>query len=335
MLKKIVTWKGFPFWFFHLPTVPYIVFLIFKARSFFFYGSCNPIAKSWAGGQRTSKRKILQHINPRYLPQTKVLSGTSTRAEVENAVADMNFPLILKPDRGERGTGVEKVHDLKQLQKILPGYEGEVLLQECLTYPYEYGVLYYRIPGSEKGKITSLSVKALPSVTGDGKKTLAELVSEVKKFRRYRDLYHRLAGERWRQVPEKGEQVVLDYVAQQIRGTQFLDVRHLITPEVEALFDRICGDIPGFYLGRFDLMAAGPDSLTHGNDLKILELNGTASMPIHIFDPKVSTFEAYREMYRQWRLIYEISVLNHKNGVPYTRLSDAVRYLGVRFSRKI
>jgi hypothetical protein len=48
-----------------------------------------------------------------------------------------------------------------------------------------------------------------------------------------------------------------------------------------------------------------------------VELNGAASEPTHIYDPKHSLFFAWKELARHITYMYEISVANNKNGIPY------------------
>ena len=52
-------------------------------------------------------------------------------------------------------------------------------------------------------------------------------------------------------------------------------------------------------------------------NFSIVELNGAASEPTHIYDPKHSLFFAWHELAKHITFMYEISVLNHNNGVPY------------------
>ena len=42
----------------------------------------------------------------------------------------------------------------------------------------------------------------------------------------------------------------------------------------------------------------------------MIELNGVASEATHIYDPAVSVWEAYRVLFRQWALAFEIGRKN-------------------------
>jgi hypothetical protein len=334
MLKKFVTWKGFPFWVFHLPIVPYIIYLALRSRSLLFFTACNPIIHHNHSGQRPSKNFILSHLDPKYLPKNITVERGQLIDEVSRQLseADLDYPLVAKPDRGERGVGVVKVECAEELAAYLRETTENVLIQEWIDWPIEMGVLYCRYPNQERGRVTSLSTKRLPTVIGDGQSTAWELAQRDRTMRRYLKRIRGLHGEELDRVLAKGESFILDYVGQQTRGTQFLDASIHNTDAVAEHFDRICKPIPEFYCGRFDLKVASPEDLVTGEHLKVLEINGTASMPIHIFDPEIDTFTAYREMYRHWRNIYEISKQNRSAGAATMSFRDALSFCKVRFS---
>jgi hypothetical protein len=52
--------------------------------------------------------------------------------------------------------------------------------------------------------------------------------------------------------------------------------------------------------------------------LFVVELNGAASEPTHIYDPS-TLFFAWKELARHITYMYEISVANNRNGVPYLK----------------
>jgi len=75
--------------------------------------------------------------------------------------------------------------------------------------------------------------------------------------------------------------------------------------------------IPGFYFGRLDVMYNTIEELECGENFSVVELNGAASEPTHIYDPKHSLFFAWKELARHITYMYEIGVINNKNGTPY------------------
>jgi len=85
---------------------------------------------------------------------------------------NIRFPIILKPDRGERGWQVEKIRSEEELSRYLAKGVDQLLLQEFIPHRLEYGIMYARLPGRRKGRITSLVIEEQLSVTGDGTSTI-------------------------------------------------------------------------------------------------------------------------------------------------------------------
>ena len=281
MLKKLFTYPKLPVFVFHLPTVPYVAWLCLKARSLFFYTACNPITP-FGGGKRTGKDEILSHVDPAFLPkQLKVASGTSSEV-IQNRMIEtgLSFPVVAKPVHGLRGFGVVKLEDAADLRAHFEKAEVDMLVQEWMDHPIEMGVLYVRYPGEEQGFLFSLSIKEMPAVTGDGTHTIEELAAEHGRQRLFLDHYRALHGEAMDRVLAEGETFVLDFIGQQGRGMWPRDARHLIDPGVEATFERVFGTIPGFFYGRADVKVRSLEDLETGKDIKILEINTTASIPI-------------------------------------------------------
>lgn len=101
------------------------------------------------------------------------------------------------------------------------------------------------------------------------------------------------------------------------RGAKFIDGSHWITPKLEETINKMCLQIPGFYFGRLDVMYNTIEELESGEHFSVVELNGAASEPTHIYDPKHSLFFAWKELARHITYMYEISVVNNKKGTPY------------------
>jgi hypothetical protein len=58
-----------------------------------------------------------------------------------------------------------------------------------------------------------------------------------------------------------------------------------------------------------------------GRNFKIVELNGVTSEATHIYDPRNSLVEAYRVLFQQWRIAFEIGAQNRLHGVRPTSMS--------------
>jgi hypothetical protein len=98
------------------------------------------------------------------------------------------------------------------------------------------------------------------------------------------------------------------------QGAIFLDGSDLITPALTARIDAIARQIDGFYIGRFDIRYRDPRAFMAGEDLAIVELNGVTSEATHIYDPSLSLWNAYRTLFEQWRLVFEVGAANLRRG---------------------
>ena len=59
-----------------------------------------------------------------------------------------------------------------------------------------------------------------------------------------------------------------------------------------------------------------------GKNIKVIELNGVSSEATYIYDPQYSLFSAYRILFRQWRIAFEISEKNRDAGAQPIRVRD-------------
>lgn len=309
MLKAFFSSVKFPFWFFHLPILPYYLYLSCKARSLTFFANANP-SMHMGGFMNTPKSDYYKKLDPALVPKFIFISPPVLTADILELMKrkKIDFPVILKPNAGERGKGVVKINDPVALALKLNRLRYDCILQEYIDYPLEFGVLYYRFPDENKKGISSIALKELPYVVGDGISSIKILLKEKKgNFR----IGH-IPSET---IPAKGEPVFLDYVAHRNKGTIFKNYNHINRPELVDVFDRISKQLEGFYLGRFDIKVPSTEDLMAGKNIKILEVNGVNSQPIHIFDPNISFIKKYRDLARHWKLIYQISRQNTKKGL--------------------
>ncbi len=178
----------------------------------------------------------------------------------------------------------------------------------------EAGVFYVRDPKTEKGQITSLTLKYTPYVVGDGVRTLAELVASDPRAGGLIRLYEERNARHWGKVIPEGRPHRLVFSASHCRGAVFRDGGHLITRQLAGALDRIFDDIPGFYYGRLDLKFRDVDSLRAGRDLQIVEINGASSESIHIWDRKTGFFDAVKTLLQQYRTLFTLGLENKRRG---------------------
>ncbi len=134
-------------------------------------------------------------------------------------------------------------------------------------------------------------------------------------------------------VPASGERIRLVEVGNHCRGTVFRDGRSLVTAELLDRVEVIARSFPGFFFGRFDVRVPSREDFRAGRGLRILEINGVTSEATHIYEPGSSLFAAYRTLFAQWRLAFEIGAENAARGAHVTRLRELLHLLAERRHR--
>jgi hypothetical protein len=329
-LKRWFRWEFWPSYLFYPPVVAYIVYLAIRFRSWTLFTAANPAIPA-GGFVGESKHQILVHLKNAspWLPcSTLLASGMPTQriSEAEEFMRQhgLQFPVVLKPDAGQRGAGVAIVRSLEQLREYLTHSSFPVIVQEYVPGE-EYGVFYYRYPGDAHGRIFSVTEKRMPVLLGDGKRTVKELIVADDRAACMSDFYLRKNVDRSEQVPAPGEKVQLVEIGTHCRGAIFLDGVDMITPALEQVIDRIAQSFDGFFFGRFDIRVPSRQDLIEGRNMKIVELNGVTSEATHIYDPMLSLFDAYGVLFEQWRIAFEIGDLNRARGVRATSARALLR----------
>jgi hypothetical protein len=328
--KRLSRWEFWPPYLFYPPVAAYIAYLGIKFGNWTLFTAANPgIPASGFVGE--SKHQILESVKhvAAWLPHSTLLtSGTTTQrlADAQDFMRchGLELPVVVKPDVGQRGSGVSIIRSFAQLQEYLTRAPYPVILQEYVP-GQEYGVFYYRNPGDPRGRIFSVTEKRMPTLIGDGKRTLEELILADERAVCMADFYMRKNSEWIREVPAMGARVQLVEIGTHCRGAIFVDGSDTITPELEEAIDKIASSFEGFHFGRFDIRVPSRQDFMAGRELKVIELNGVTSEATHIYDPKMSLGDAYRVLFQQWRIAFEIGHLNHQRGVPVTPVRELLR----------
>jgi hypothetical protein len=210
--------------------------------------------------------------------------------------------------------------------------EGGIILQEYIDLPVELSIMCYSYPQSDRKAVTSICKKEFLHVTGDGKQTIAQLIDlhprailQKQKLSKRMDLNF---------VPEHGRQVLLEAIGNHCRGTKFLNANHWITPDLEESMLAVLAKMPGICYGRFDLRTSSIEDLRAGRNFQIMEFNGVGSEPAHIYDPSYPVLQAYRDLWKHWRILFEIAREQKANGVTSTPFRKGLESLRAYFSYK-
>ncbi len=283
-----------------------------------------------------SKSAILKLLPPEVVPQWILVDTSWPFEAVLEALerAAISFPLIAKPDVGERGFLVKKIEHPEALQWHLNAWPVPFILQEFLTYPAEASVLFHRVPGNNgRFGITSICLKEFMSVRGDGVSTVRELMGndmrsalQIHRFDlEFPDLLHH--------TPVASELLLLEPIGNHARGTKFLNGNHLINEQLLAAFEPICRKLDGVCYGRFDLKFQDVAALSRG-EFKTMELNGVLGEPAHIYDPSYGMWRAYRDLWQHWRLLFHLHREQKRLGIHPTPTLEAWRFVRGYFRYK-
>jgi hypothetical protein len=318
LFHKITNWEYWPFQILYIPIYFLWGYYSIRARSIFFFNASNPKIKN-GGFIMESKKEIYDLIPKKYYPKTILIKQNTDLKNIVDSIVEnrIYFPLIAKPDIGLRGSGVKKINTVAELNTYAEKANFDFLIQDLIPFKKEFGIFYVRHPLDEKGKITGIVSKEFLIVTGDGTSTIEDLICKTPRFQLQLEVLKEEYGDQLQRVLPKDEVLNLVPFGNHCRGAKFLDGSNLITPKLTATIDEIAQQIPEFYFGRFDIMYNNFEELERGENFQIVELNGAGSEPTHIYDPKHSVWFAWKELARHITFMYEISVENHKNGVPY------------------
>jgi hypothetical protein len=294
-------WPG---WLFYAPVVAFWVYNAIRYRSITLPALANPRIN--AGGIcGESKNDILDLAGPVAREWIADYAGMTTSghwdgkdlelARTAMARAGLTFPLVVKPDISCNGVGVRIAHDGAGLAAYLAAYpRGTALqLQALIEHEGEAGIFYIRHPGEARGRITSVTLKYPPTVTGDGTATVRALIAADARLHAVSALLLPRLGARADQVPRAGETVRLVFVGNHCRGSTFRDGRDIVTPALAARIDEIARDMKALHFTRIDLRYESLERLRAGEGFKIIEFNGSGSEATHIWDPQTSIREAY------------------------------------------
>lgn len=331
-LKRLTDWTHWPFLLFYAPLTLAWVQYYLRSRSLWFFTSANPIL-AFGGFEGESKSEQYRQLPAHLLPRSLFIPPTMPFAEVLQQVrrCGLAYPFIVKPDVGMKGILFRKIETEEQLQIYHRHMPADYIIQEFLAQALEVSVFYYRKPGLENGRITALISKELLALTGNGTATVAALVRQHPDGQRLLPTLQKKYGEKLEQVLPAGETFFASHIANLYNGARFKNLAHDIDANLTAVFDAISRKAR-FYYGRYDIKCRCVDDLKRGTGFYILEFNGAGSVPNHVFTGSYTLLQAYKEILRHWRLLYEASTINHKMG--YRRWSFRKGYNFLRASKQ-
>lgn len=274
-----------------------------------------------------SKFDTHQAFDERYFLPTRLLPDDLSKTEkasfIKRFAAQHGYPLLLKPNVGCVGKGIVKLHRSDEIKAILPSLIGDYIVQKFTPFNTEYGVFYARSKGT--AQITGINRKHFPVVTGNGYDNLASLAKNHYRHNEHWQAflhYHDL-----QRIPAAGEKIQLSFIGSHTLGCKFTDDSHLITPQLEAAVFAIFEQQPGYNFGRIDIKAASPEAFLRG-EFVVIEINGVASLPTHMFDPKYTLPEAYRIFFHHAALLARIAREHKQQSMEILPIRDIIKQVG-------
>jgi membrane protein DedA with SNARE-associated domain len=331
-LARWSRWEFWPMWLFYTPVALWVLLLSLRHRGISVITASNPgIPDGGVVGE--SKFRILSRLPSECtIPSALVEAGCASE-RVQRMVDLMqrhgwSFPMVLKPDVGQRGVGVRLAQRVEELQAYCDSETGSILVQPYHPGPFEAGIFYYRVPGEAHGRIFSITDKHFPVVIGDGQSTVEALIWAHPRYRLQASTFLTRHSHSLNRVLAPGERLQLAIAGNHAQGTLFRDGAHLWTTSLERRIDEIAQTYTGFFIGRFDVRYAEVDGLRAGEGLAIVELNGATAESTDIYDPNRSLVSAYRQLFKQWAIVFTIGAANRAAGAPVTptrRLAGLLR----------
>lgn len=319
--RRVLRWEFWPRQILYPPVLVYIAGLMVKYRSFTLPTAVNPGMPCGGGFLMEKKSEIFSGMTgvPELPAWMLFEAGSDPDGNISNlnrfmTEADLNFPIVLKPNIGQRGHFVSVIESGSEASDYFERHSNVEVIAQEYAGGVEFGVFYLRQPDDKQGRIYSITDKRFTSVTGDGITTLENLILHDNRAVCMAKTFLRQFAERIDQIPAEGETFPLAKLGTHCQGAMFLDGRHLVTPELETAIDRISKAYEGFFFGRFDIKAPSVAEFQAGENLSILELNGLTSEATHIYQPGFSLSEAYRTLFEQWRIAFEIAAKNRDAG---------------------
>lgn len=323
--RSLAFFEFWPTWLMYLPVMLQWPLLALRYQSFTLPLLANPDLPL-GGMVGASKAQLMRqargHCTRAFLPW---VAGTRNQASAESQTEELlaragregfRLPFVVKPDIGCRGAGVKRVSSLEELTRVIAHYPpgATFIAQRLARFEHEAGIFYVRAPDEPHGAIVSLTFKDLPSVIGNGRQTLAQLVEADARAGALRHLYEPRQRERWHQVVPRGEVVPLLFSASHCQGAVFTNGKTAVTPALAKAIDRIMQDLPNFHYGRLDVKYADLDSLRAGENLEVMEINGVSAEAIHIWDKNTRLSDALRTLMWQYRTLFRIGAQQRRRG---------------------
>ena len=227
------------------------------------------------------------------------------------------YPLILKSNLGSVGKGIVKLNSEGEIDRNVDRLLGDFLLQKFTPFSKEVGIFYVRTAKGQK--ISGINEKHFPTVVGNGKDTIAELAKNHYRYTHHWNSF--LQDIDTSEVIADGESRRISFIGSHTLGCKFTDDTHLLTPELEQAVFSLFETQAGYNFGRIDVKAESHAALQRG-EFVVIEVNGIASLPTNMFDPKFSIWQAYRIFFEHARYLADAAASNKHQSMQLMSIKE-------------
>lgn len=313
-LQRFFYYEFWPAKIFYIPQFMFVIWqTILHGGKIWLPALANPSIKNGGlvGESKTECYKLIPESHFGYLKNIPLplADGAQRVGLIDSFLREnkINYPIIIKPEMGQRGGGVRLVKNRSEAEDYITEANFDLMAQEYCDYKNEAGVFYVRYPDGKPSQIFSITDKEFPYVVGNGTSTIAELILADKRARLISKVYFERLKQMLSKVPAKNEIIQLVSSGNHAQGAIFHDgMKKLYTKELHQALDELALQMEGFFIGRFDIRYKSEEQFHKGLDFKIIEINGAGAEATHIYDSRLNIIQAYAVLYRQVELIYKI-----------------------------
>lgn len=328
-LARLRRWEFWPGQIFYVPVVAFIAWRAVSTWQWTRFTAVNPGISHAGGLIGEGKHETLNPLAERapdfVAPFRCIPADLPPAQRVAQALdfaktLDAPWPLVIKPDCGERGRGVRIARSEAAVRDYFRRMHEAVVVQAFVP-GQEFGLFYIRRPG-EAGRLVSITEKRFPELVGDGRQSLQALILAHERGRLIAPLLFDRFADSLDRVPAEGEVVVLADVGSHCRGSMFVDAGALCSEVLEARVRALADAIPGFHFGRFDVRADSAEALAAGEGFRVIEVNGASAEPAHVYQPGTPLRDGLRAFFGIWRDMMDIGAANVRAGASWVRPLD-------------
>ncbi len=331
-IHKLKHWEYWPVWIIYLPCFFQYLYYAVRSKTALFFTAANPGMIN-GGAFYVPKSRIYDLLPEAVIPKTLQIEPSVRLDQIRHWMNEeqLNYPILLKPDHGLRGLGLVIIRDEPALEKLIEQLPSTYLVQEFVDFPKEMGIFFIKDPNNGQISITSVVEKEFMRIMGNGVDTVEQLILSNNRYALQYDKIIKKSFIPMDLVLEKGEVYKLEPIGNHSRGAVFYDGNNHDVSALQKFTEAVLSDIAGVYYGRLDIKYDNAEDLYKQKSFKVIELNGAFSEPAHIYDPSYSIWNAWKELIRHFKILFDISQYQLNHGFKPMKLKEGLRLMSVHF----